>query len=360
MFKKLQLVFILSFLVFPFTAIKAVYAENSPSAVVFVYHRIGQDGFTNSNISLETFTEHIKLLKEENFHVLPLADIFNAFDNNTPLPDNTVAITFEGGFAATRDNAIPLMLANNLPFTIFFASDRIDRQAENYMSWADLKRLKQNKLVSFGMLPEGHDHLVKNTIETNRGQINSALSRIQDELAIRPKFFAYPYGEYSMATQDLVSSYDFIGAFGQHSGGINVHSNRLRLPRFSMTEHYAGLDRFKMAARSRALTIKDIMPEDHYIPEESETSPSLRLGFSVENINTETLSQLSCFASEIGKLSLTRIADDRFEADISDMITDGRTRINCTMPSENNTPGEQPRWYWFGLLLTKGTPIDEF
>lgn len=359
MLKKLQLFLFSALLAVPvFTATQA-FASNTPSAVVFVYHRIGQDDFSNSNLTVDTFSQHIRLLKEEKFHVLPLDDILTALDNGTHLPDNTIALTFEGAFASTRDHAIPLLLENEIPFTIFFSSSRVDRDAQNYMSWEDLRTLKSSHLVDFGLLPASYTHLVNENDEDIRASINQGLSRMQEELNIRPKVFAYPYGEYSKALENIVDKYDFLGAFGQHSGSLHAKSDRLRLPRFSMTEHYGGLDRFKMTARSKPMVITDLMPEDHFISD-NDQDDNIRLGFSVKDAADQSIDQLSCFASEIGKLDLTRIADNHFEADISDIIHDGRTRINCTMPSINPVPGEDRRWHWFGMMLTKGIATEEF
>ena len=55
--------------------------------------------------------------------------------------------------------------------------------------------------------------------------------------------FAYPYGEYSNAAAEAVRQLGFV-AFGQQSGAISLQSDLRALPRYPMSEKYAGLTQF--------------------------------------------------------------------------------------------------------------------
>ena len=52
-----------------------------------------------------------------------------------------------------------------------------------------------------------------------QSEINQAQQRIQQELGVEEKFFAYPYGEFDDQTYRLISDLGYVG-FGQHSGAI--------------------------------------------------------------------------------------------------------------------------------------------
>ena len=322
----------------------------SDSAVVFVYHRVGQEDFVPSNLSLETFRQHIALINTGKYNVLPLDVIMNRLDNDIPLPANTIALTFNGAYAKTLDNAISLLVEHQLPFTLFFSSSRIDHRSTQFMSWRDLRRLKKTGLASFGLMPANYLHLVNHDSERVRQEINIALNRARQELGMRPSFFAYPYGEYSKTVQEIVDSYDFEGVFGHHGGAINKHADRLSLPRFSFTDGYASADRFELTARTLPLPLIDITPDDHFIPK----GVAPQIGFTVNDTDIGDLDRLACFASGIGKIDLIRLDGQRFEIRFDALPAEGRLRINCTLPYKDEQPGEAPRWHWYGMMFTIG------
>ena len=77
-------------------------------------------------------------------------------------------------------------------------------------------------------------------------------------------------------------------AFGQHSGVINETSNLYYLPRFSLNERYAEIDRVKFAANAKGLGIYDFIPTD---PSISENPPYI--GFSL--LDENLVPSIDCF-----------------------------------------------------------------
>ena len=325
----------------------AAIPEDKSAAVIFVYQRIGEDSSPQSNISIDQFKEHLNELKKDGYSVLPLAKIIEAVKSGAPLPPKTVAITFEGAYQATLANAAPLLEDAQMPFTVFFASDALDNNNTGHMTWDQIKKLKKNKLVSFGILPATYEHMVNKTPEQNAELINRAVSRYRETLDETPDFFAYPYGEFNTALRKQITGYKFKAAFGQQSGVVHNGSDFTALPRFTMTNEYGDLDRFMLTANALPLPVSDIVPDDAIIAQNPPT-----IGFTITP-EIHNLGKLACFASGLeGKLPLTRIDSNRIEIRPTQPFTDRRTRINCTLPNETFTPGEAPNWRWFGMLLT--------
>jgi len=313
-----------------------------------MYQRIGEDTVPQSNISIEQFKEHINELQNDGYSVLPLAKIIDAVKKGEPLPPKTVGITFEGAYQTTLANALPVLEDAQMPFTIFFATDAPDNSATTgHMTWDQIKDLKKNSLASFGVLPPSYDHLVSHTAEQSAALINRAVLHYRDMLGEEPVFFAYPYGEISNALKKLVAGYKFKAAFGQQSGVVYSGSDFSALPRFTMTNDYGDFDRFMLTAHALPLPVSDVVPDDKAITQ----NPPV-IGFTVTP-EIHNLGKLSCFASGLeGKLPLTRIDNNRIEIRPTQPFTDRRTRINCTLPNETFTPGEDQNWRWFGMLLT--------
>lgn len=331
----------------------AVIPEDKSAAVIFVYQRIGEDGVAQSNISIDQFKEHLNELKKDGYSVLPLSKIIDAAKNGDPLPPKTVGITFEGAYQATLANAEPLLEDAQMPFTVFFSSDAADNSNTGHMTWDQIKKLKENKLVSFGVLPASYEHLVNQTPEQNAALINRAVSRYREMLGGEPEFFAYPYGEFSAALKKQIAGYKFKAAFGQQSGVVYKGSDFTALPRFTMTDDFGDLDRFMLTAHALPLPVGDVTPEDALI---SQNPPTI--GFTVTP-ELHNLDKLACFASGLeGKLPLTHIGN-RIEIRPPQPFTDRRTRINCTLPNETFTPGEEPNWRWYGMLLTLPSVVED-
>ncbi|MBI3442130.1 MAG: polysaccharide deacetylase family protein [Proteobacteria bacterium] len=328
---------------------QASVSVDKSTAVIFMYQRVGEEQAPQDNISVEQFRAHITELTKAGYSVLPLPKIIDALKNNDSLPPKTVGITFDGAYQATLANAIPTLEEAKFPFTVFFASDMADNGNPAYMNWDQLKKLRKNKLVSFGILPAAYEYMVDKTAEENAAIINRAISRYREMLGAEPVFFAYPYGEYNTDIKKQLARYKFKAVFGQQSGVVYPDSDFLALPRFTMTDDYGGLDRFILTANALPLPAGDVVPEDTMLIK----NPPI-IGFTI-NPEIRQLAKLACFGSNLGKLPLSNIGNNRVEIRPDKPFTDRRTRINCTLPNNTIMPGEPRRWRWFGILLIAPT-----
>lgn len=329
----------------PAPVFAATVEADRQSAVVFVYQRI-DDVAARGSISVEQFDEHLRELKNGNYTILPLSDVVTALREGRSLPQNTVAITLEGGWASTLKNAIPRLNRAGFPYTLFYASDMHDSENPQYMSWKELKALHKSKLATLGILPASYVHMADLALEENIAYINKAKSRHHDEFGQQPAFFAYPYGEISTEVRDHVATYGFEAAFGQHSGVVYPEADLMALPRFIMTDNFGDSERFLLTAHALPLPVRDVTPQNMVITE----NPPM-IGFTVTP-EIQDISSLSCFLSGVGKVETLRPGDNRVEIRLEQPLEERRTRINCTMPDDTVIPGQPQNWRWFGQLLT--------
>lgn len=325
-------------------AVAGIPADSS-SAVVFVYQHIGDDSTAPGSISLEQFRAHVNEMKTEGYNVLPLPEIVDALKAGKPLPVKTVALTFDGAWLSTLNDAIPLLSAAKLPYTVFYASDLVDAGTPSHMTWKQLKALKRDKLATLGILPDNYVHMAALPPERSAARINKAVSRYREEIGGEPLFFAYPYGEYSADLKKQLADYPFAAAFGQQSGVAHKDADFSALPRFTLTEAFGGLDRFQLTTHALPLPVTDVIPEDMLVTQ----NPPM-IGFTVTPEITN-LSRLSCFVSGLGKVELTRLGNNRIEIRLAEKLIDRSTRVNCTMPVDEVVAGQPPSWRWFGMLL---------
>lgn len=328
-------------------ATEAVLPQDNSSAVIFVYHMVGEDQYPSSSIRTEQFEAHIKELQDGDYNVMPLHGIVSAIKAGTSLPNRTVALTFDGTHKSVLRNAVPLLLQAEIPFTLFLPTDYLDRVSDQYMDWNDVKKLARNRLVSIGLHPAAYAHLTHDSAEEIRRQINNARTRTREMLGVEPTLFAYPFGEFSAAYRNIVEDSGFEAAFGQQSSVAYTGSDMFMLPRFSMTESYGGLDRFELTALALPLPVTDVEPKDAYL-----TTAQPAIGFTVVEALKDFLPSLSCFASGIGAPHIEKISGTRVELRPESAFEEEHARINCTLPGPPPEPGEPQRWRWFGMLLT--------
>ena len=305
------------------------------SAVILMYHRFGEADFPSTNVSIEQFESHIEELKSGPYTVLPLPDIVAALREGRALPDRAIGISIDDAYRSVLDNAWPRLKAAGLPFTLFVATEAVDRRGQSYMSWEQIRELRNSGVV-IGSQTHSHLHMAASPRLRNEADLALSNRRFEEELGSAPTLFAYPYGEMSLDVRAVIVDAGFAAAFGQHSGVTHAAADRFFLPRFALNETYGGLERLRTAANALPLPIHDITPSDPLIVH---NPPAF--GFSVDPA-IDNLDQLTCYNSQQGKLRIERLGERRIELRFAEALPQGRSRINCTMPDRDG------RWRWFG------------
>ncbi|MCW9039407.1 MAG: polysaccharide deacetylase family protein [Rhodospirillales bacterium] len=300
-----------------------------------MYHRFGEDDTPSTNTTMEQFAAHIEELKSGKYTVLPLPEIVSALREGRPLPDRTIGLSIDDAYLSVFTRAWPILRENNLPFTLFIATDAIDRKYSRFMSWDQIRELAKSG-VTIGSQTASHPHMARMSAAENAAELAKSNQRFVEELGAAPTLFAYPYGEASLAAIEAVKAAGFVAAFGQHSGVIDRTGAPFFMPRFALNENYGDMTRFRMAANALSIPVTDITPADM---KTGDNNPPA-LGFTL--VGEKTLPNLACYASHEGKVRMERLGEHRVEIRLTTPLPKGRTRINCT------APGPDGRWFWFG------------
>ena len=308
------------------------------SAVVVMYHRFGESTHPSTNIRIEQFESHVAELADPKYTVLPLPEIVQKLKARQPLPDRTVGISIDDAFLSVYREAFPRLQKAGLPFTLFVATDPVDRRIGGYMNWDQIRELRKAG-VTIGSQTHTHLHMARSSDERNRGELEKSNERFRAELGEVPSIIAYPYGEYSLAVGRISKEAGLTIGFGQHSGVLHTESDMMYLPRFAMNENFGGISRFKLAVNALPLTVTEVSPADPLLS--GENNPPI-LGFTVKGPAAERLAGLACYASGQGKARMERLGP-RVEVRLQEAFSPGRARINCTMPTRSG------RWRWYGL-----------
>lgn len=321
-------------------------AMTAQTASILAYHRIDEDNSPATNLRLEDFRAQIMELEHGGYSIIPLAQLVEALKNNTPLPERSIVITFEGAYLSAYRNAMPILLEKRIPFTVFYASGNSDDTSNQYMGWADLKNLARYHFVDFGILPAVYTHLADFSPEENKRLLNNARIAYRQHFGKEAAYFSYPFGEHNSAYKKVIESGGFDAAFGLQSGVPYPGMDLYNIPRFTMTEGFGDIERFRTIVNARPVPAYDIEPQNHTL---SATDGAPLFGFSVPEKDAEILKNIQCFFSGLGQAKLSIIGQTRLEIRPQFPLDDDRIRINCTA---NTGTKEEPQWHWFGMLYT--------
>ena len=307
----------------------------SDSAVILMYHRFGETDHAQTNITIEQFERHLAELENSTYTVLPIPKILRKVKSGTPLPERTIGISIDDAFLSVYTEAYPRLKQRNLPFTLFIATQSVDRKLPDYMNWDQVRELRDAG-VTIGSQTHTHLHMARRGPTDSRMDVEAANKSFVSELGQAPKLMAYPYGEAGLASMTVVRDLGFKFAFGQHSGVLHKNSPPYFLPRFAFNEFYGSEARFRLVANVLPLPVREVAPRDPLV---AENPPAF--GFTVDP-SISDLSQLSCYHSQQGKVGLERLGSHRIEVRFPRPFTAGRSRLNCTLPGPNK------RWRWYG------------
>ena len=317
--------------------ISSSYASNiKNSAVVFMYHKFGVSKYPSTSVTIDQFDAHLKEFSKSKYSVEPVEFIIDTIINDGDLPKNTIGISIDDADKSFYEIGWPKFKEMGFPVTLFVNTSTIHENNKNYLNWDQIRELV-NDGVSIGAHSHSHYHMADLSIEEVRAEIEISNNIFLKELGSIPPLFAFPYGEANEEIINLLKEYKFKVAFGQHSGVINETSNLYYLPRFSLNERYAEIDRVKFAANAKGLGIYDFIPTD---PSISENPPYI--GFSL--LDEKLVPSIDCFVFDSkGQVEKELFKfNERIEIRLKRKLTDGRSRVNCTAKGSDN------QWRWFG------------
>lgn len=331
-----------------FAQSKTLHAEEN-QAVILMYHHFGVSKYPSTNIQLDQFEAHLEYLAQNNFQVWPLAKVVQFIKNNQAFPGRVVAITVDDAYFSVYTEAFPRLRKKNWPFTVFVATDGVDKHFKSYMSWDQMREMQKHN-VTFANHSASHDYLVRlhkdESIEQWKLRVSKdiqrAQSRLKSELGNAPLLFAYPYGEYNSELAKIIANMNYT-AFGQQSGPAGIGGDLLVLPRFPMAEKFAVLPDFIQKVNSLAFPISNQAPWEPTLTYKN-NPPLLKISLGESNAR---LDQLNCYVSGQGRTKITWTDRETrtFSIQANSPLPAGRSRYNCTAPSNQNG-----RFYWYSHL----------
>ena len=311
--------------------------------ISLMYHRFNENKYPSTNIKIQDFIEHIKILETNNFHFVNPNNFENELKKNKTT--RKVLLTIDDGFSSFYENAWPILKKKKIPFILFVSTREVG--AFNYMTWDQIREIMKEDFVEIGNHSHTHEYLVEETNDLILSDIKKSILIFKRELGKNSDFFSYPFGEYSLEFKKIIKSLGFKYAFGQHSGVMDETKDFYELPRYPINEKYGEIKRFNSLTKTLPFKYKSIFPDEKYLLK-SKNPPKVKIEFFN---NIKNLKSLSCYSNEGDKWRQSNI---KFEnnttllININEKFLGERGRINCSL---RDTSGF---WRWLGIQFVIG------
>lgn len=332
-------------------ALLCLLAPLSQAATVLIYHHVSTSMPPSTSISPAHFVAQLDYLANNHFNVVPLTELTELMRKGAPLPDKTVAITFDDSYADVYTAAYPLLKQRGWPFTFFVNTDAVG-SGKLFVSWEQLREMAKHG-VTIANHTSKHNHIVRrNSAETEAqwqqriaGEISSAQQKIEQEIGSAPKIFAYPFGEYSAGVKKILRDQGYM-AFTQQAGVLNNLTDLQTLPRFPFGGSFTELDDFIEKINTLPMPVKSV---EFYADKQCKLADVIvKAGdnpYLVLTLADNTLlNKVHCFSSNEGAIS-SEVLDGKLWVHAKQSFPQGRTKFNCTAASS-----ERGRYYWYTQL----------
>lgn len=216
-----------------------------PTGFIVLYHRVA-NAVNDPHllcVSPENFKVQVAFFKE-NFKVMPIVQLVQEIRYGK-LKRNSLAITFDDGYADNLHNAIPILKEYNIPATIFITMDSVGQElfywdkdnpnAGHPLDLDELKELIKADLVEIGAHTLTHPCLSKLSIEDQKKEISESKENLEKIINIPIAGLAYPFGgqdSFTKQTVDLVKEAGFQYACANIHERVTNRSDLYVLPRF--------------------------------------------------------------------------------------------------------------------------------
>ena len=214
---------------------------------ILIYHKFDEPKTPSTSIPLKDFEAQMQYLKENNFNVVSLSKFIEYYKKGY-FPPKTVSITIDDGYKSTM-KAFKVLKKYNFPFTVFLYMEAVGRYPD-FLTKKQLEELKSYKKVEFGNHSYSHGRFavvkdIKQFEKKFKEDTIKAEKRFIKLLGFKPKFYAYPYGDYNNITVKILKDLGYKASFTQDPSSAGVYSNLFAIQRQPIVGHWGSLKHFK-------------------------------------------------------------------------------------------------------------------
>jgi peptidoglycan/xylan/chitin deacetylase (PgdA/CDA1 family) len=207
-----------------------------------MYHALAE---TPSVISVlpKVFAWQMQWLHKNGYQAVSLGRLVDYLIGDAELPERSIVITFDDGFAGVFTNAFPVLQQYGFSATVFLVSNYCGK--DNYwpgqpttvprlplMTWSQIREMDRHQ-IEFGGHTANHPPLHQLSIPEIENEVLNSKLELESQLGHSINMFAYPYGQYNAAVKSIVGQV-YRGAVTTRLGMVQTDADPLELQRIEM------------------------------------------------------------------------------------------------------------------------------
>ena len=191
---------------------------------VLMYHSLSdraQPRFRKFALAPALFAEQMAYLAQQRYTTLTVSQYVTARTTGTALPESTIVLTFDDGFADFYTEALPVLKEHRFTATLYavtaFINDtsrflwREQETARPMLTWDQLNEIAAAG-IECGAHSCRHEQLDVLPRDVARDEIVRSKLMLEEKLSRPVASFAYPYGYYHSAVERLVQAAGYSSA----------------------------------------------------------------------------------------------------------------------------------------------------
>jgi peptidoglycan/xylan/chitin deacetylase (PgdA/CDA1 family) len=212
----------------------SVYGASAVRCPILMYHYVSEPP-ADANATLidlavlpETFATHLDYLQENNFTTITLKQLYNALMGTATLPEKPVVLTFDDGHWDAYANVAPVLLGRSMKGTFFLVGNFMEQYG--HLTWWQAQALQQGGL-ELGGHSMNHVDLSQLDREGQIAEIAGCADVMEQNLGVRPEFFAYPFGLFNRTSRLIAKEAGYLGAVTTQDSLTHTLERRYRMGR---------------------------------------------------------------------------------------------------------------------------------
>lgn len=204
---------------------------------VLYYHSVDPSEANEVIISPEKLKEELTFIKDSGYTTLTISELNDYILNNTPIPEKSIVITFDDGYADNYINAFPILKELDIKATIFVISNFTDKDGY-YMTSQQIKEMSDYG-IDIQSHTASHSHLNQLTYEEQLSELKTSKEKLESIIGKPIISVAYPFGDYDDNTILASEEAGYSLAFNTNKGLADRDDNPLNLNRIYISSTYS-------------------------------------------------------------------------------------------------------------------------
>ncbi len=216
-----------------------VFTDGYQTVPVLCYHQFAAGKSTDLMVMpRDSFAQQMEYLKNNNFHVISLAQLQSYLDAARPIPPRSVVITIDDGFRSAYEIAYPILKTYGYHATLFIYTDFVG--GGRALTWQQINEMRTSGLVDVESHSKTHTTFSMRKGENEKNpayearltsEIDTPQKILERQTGGAIRVLAYPYGDTSQTALQLLHDRNYSLALTVTRGANSSFSDPLVLKR---------------------------------------------------------------------------------------------------------------------------------